>query len=159
MGRLGKQDMSRLKQLLSGGLAILALAGAAACEARPATSETLEDVCRPAGLEAATLGIGDITVPHHKLVAQLHRSDIGGDYGISVRLAEEYAVELSRLTRENIGVPLALRLDDITIAEPVVQMPILDGRILISGNFTRAEASEIVARLSRPCPTASPQAQ
>lgn len=134
---------------------LLAVSGAlAACEGRPASSETLEDICRPAELSAAALGIGDITVPHHKLVAQLHRSDLAGNYGISVRLAEEYAVQLAQLTRENLGEPLELWLDDIVIAEPVVRMPILDGRILISGNFTRSEAAEIVARLSRPCGTA-----
>ncbi|MCI4645763.1 MAG: hypothetical protein MRY64_13370 [Hyphomonadaceae bacterium] len=128
------------------------LVGLAACSPRPSSQEQLIEVCRPEGVAGATLKIGPLEVPHDKMVARLHHVELTGEYGISIRLAEEYAYQLVQLTRESLNTNLVLALDEDVIAEPMIRSPILDGRILIAGNFTRLEASEIVARLSVPCP-------
>ena len=128
------------------------LAGLAACSPRPSSQDQLIEVCRPAGMEAATLRIGEMEVPHDRMVARLHHVEITGEYGISIRLAEQYAYQLAQMTRENLNQRLPLAVGEDVIAEPVIQTPILDGRILIAGNFTRREAADIVARLSVPCP-------
>lgn len=128
------------------------LTGIAGCSPRPSSQEELIEICRPEGVPAARLRIGDLEVPHDQMVARLYHVELTGEYGISIRLAEEYAYQLTQITRENLNAQLPLALDEDVIAEPVVRTPILDGRILIAGNFTRLEASDIVARLSAPCP-------
>ena len=128
------------------------LAGLAACEPRPSSQAQLIEICRSADLESATLRIGEMDVPHDRMVARLHYVELTGEYGISIRLAEEYAYQLVQITRENLNQPLPLALNEDVFAEPVIHTPILDGRILIAGNFTRREAEDVVARLSMPCP-------
>ncbi len=139
----------------AGILRLCILAGLAACSPRPSSQEQLIEICRPAGMEAATLRIGEMEVPHDRMVARLHHVEITEEYGISIRLAEQYAYQLAQMTRENLNQSLPLAVGEDVIAEPVIQTPILDGRILIAGNFTRREAADIVARLSVPCPPES----
>ena len=128
-----------------------------ACSDRPSAEETLIEVCRPDNVVSSDLGVAELRVPHDQLVARVHFTEITGEYGVSIHLSEEYAREMAQITRENLNQPLVLSLDDEVVAEPVVQTPILDGRILISGNYTRSQASEIVARLSGPCPPPKPE--
>lgn len=126
-----------------------------ACAERAQAGASLSEVCRPESVAPAQLGIGTLVVPRDQIVARLQHLPITGEYGVSIRLSEAYAGAVAQMTREALGQPLALRLDDELIAEPVVNTPILDGRVLISGNYTRTAASEIVARLSGPCPVQS----
>ncbi|MEM1150048.1 MAG: hypothetical protein AAGI03_05765 [Pseudomonadota bacterium] len=147
----GLASMERKTAMLS---VIAASLYIAACADRPEMEAGLTEVCRPIGVEPAELTIGELTVPRDQLVAQLQHSPITGAYGVSISLSEQYARSIARATRENLGQTLAVRLDDEVVAEPVVNTPILDGRVLITGNYTRTAASDIVARLSGPCPVA-----
>lgn len=122
------------------------------CAERPQAGASLSEVCRPESVAPAQLRIGDLVVPRDQLVAQLQHSPISAEYGVSINLSEDYASAIAQMTREKIGLTLPLYLDDELIAEPVVNTPILGGRVLISGNYTRSAASDIVARLSGPCP-------
>ncbi|MCD4760595.1 protein translocase subunit SecD [bacterium] len=54
----------------------------------------------------------------------------------------------AQMTTDHIGEPIAIFLDGILISSPVVQEPIKDGRAQISGNFTLAEAKELVKNLN-----------
>ncbi|MEL6567082.1 MAG: hypothetical protein AAFQ22_01605 [Pseudomonadota bacterium] len=130
-------------------LVCLTLAG---CVDRPSAGESLTEICRPATVQPAQFGVGDLVVPRDQIVARLQHTSITDEYGISIRLTEQYSGAVAQMTRESLGQPLPLLLDNEVIAEPVVITPILDGRILISGNYTRTAASDIVARLSGPCP-------
>ncbi|MEM1106822.1 MAG: hypothetical protein AAGH87_10565 [Pseudomonadota bacterium] len=134
---------------------MIALA-AAACNQAPADDDALIEVCRPAGVEAATLGIGEISIPHDLAIARVQYTGVTGEYAVAVRLSQDHAEALTQLTREQLNQPISISLDGVVLTAPVVRTPILDGRILISDNYTRYEASEIVARLSGPCPPATP---
>ncbi len=111
------------------------------------------DLCRPANTPPGRLGIGDMTVAAGSMSVRLDARGESGWYGIQIALDPDAADRLAQVTRENVGRPLLLSLDGEVIAEPVVQTPILDGRLLITGNFTRHEAGLIVERLSGPCLT------
>ncbi|MBL8834595.1 MAG: protein translocase subunit SecD [Alphaproteobacteria bacterium] len=50
-------------------------------------------------------------------------------------------------TRENVGRPLAIVLDNKVISAPVIREPILGGRGQISGSFTAATASDLAVLL------------
>ncbi len=131
---------------------LMGLSALSACVDRSGDTPNLSAVCRPDGVAPAQLQIGEVAVPRDQLVAQLQHSPITGEYGVSINLAEEYALAVAQITRESLGQALPLRLDEELIAEPVVNTPILSGNVLISGNYTRSAASDIVARLSGPCP-------
>ncbi|TSC57047.1 MAG: Protein translocase subunit SecD [Parcubacteria group bacterium Gr01-1014_18] len=52
------------------------------------------------------------------------------------------------LTKRNIGKSIAIFLDGSPISTPRVNEPIIDGSAVISGNFSIAEAKELVSRLN-----------
>lgn len=121
----------------------------AACQPPPRPSET--PLCRPAGVEAASLGVGALEFAPDGMQARLHHDPRDGRYGVVIELGEADAARLAQLTREQLGQPLLLTLDGAEISRPVVQTPILSGRLVLSGEFTRLRAEEIVRRLSPPC--------
>lgn len=52
------------------------------------------------------------------------------------------------LTQKNLGKRLAIFLDGMPISIPLVKEPILDGRAVISGDFTLEQAKQLVQRLN-----------
>ena len=114
--------------------------------------EPSPEVCRPVDVEAAVLGIGRLEFQPRSLIAQVQEDPTTGAFGIHIQLDEAAAGRMATLTRESIGQALELRLDADVVATPTVTTPILDGRILIQGDFTRFAATEIVERLAPPCP-------
>lgn len=108
-------------------------------------------LCRPDDLAPATLRIGDIEIPPDKMTAQLHQDEVMSVYGVAIRLQKAEAARLAQVTRERLGQPLEIALDDKVVTQPVVQTPVLDGSILVTGGFTRIRAETIVRRLSPPC--------
>ena len=118
--------------------------------AAPARTQEVE-VCRPDGVEPAQLGIGPLEFSPQSFLASVQTSAPSVGYSIAIQLNETGAARVATLTREQLGRPVDLRLDDEVIASPVVHTPILDGRILIAGDFTRFTVTEIVERLAPPC--------
>jgi len=57
------------------------------------------------------------------------------------------ARQFAEVTRENVGKPLAIVLDNKVISAPVIREPILGGRGQISGNFTSASAQDLAVLL------------
>jgi preprotein translocase subunit SecD len=57
------------------------------------------------------------------------------------------ARRFAEATRENVGTQLAIVLDSKVISAPVIREPILDGRGVISGNFTVQSASDLALLL------------
>jgi preprotein translocase subunit SecD len=55
--------------------------------------------------------------------------------------------QFGNVTRENVGKPLAIVLDNKVISAPVIREPILGGRGQISGNFTAAAAQDLAVLL------------
>ena len=68
---------------------------------------------------------------------------------ISLSFNDEGAEIFAELTKENIGKPLAIYLDGYPIGIPTVQEEIPSGMAQISGQFTLAEAKELVLRLNQ----------
>ncbi len=68
------------------------------------------------------------------------------------------AVRLEQLTRENVGSRLAVYLDDHLIMSPRFRVPIAGGKVYLDGDFTKAQAEELVRRLT-PMPTTAPSSE
>lgn len=94
-----------------------------------------------------------------KRVNDIHveRIRTGGGYAVSITLIPADGRALKRLTQRSAGRPYALTVRDQVVAAPRVDAPITKGRVLISGNFTRQQANEIVDRLKgKPVPVPPP---
>lgn len=66
---------------------------------------------------------------------------------VSFRFNTKGAERFARLTRENVGKPFAIILDDEIVSAPRINEPILGGSGQISGNFTTEGASDLAVVL------------
>ncbi len=70
-----------------------------------------------------------------------------GQAVVNFRFDSTGAQRFARVTRENVGKPFAIILDDRIISAPTIQSPILGGSGVISGNFTTESANELAILL------------
>jgi protein-export membrane protein SecD len=66
---------------------------------------------------------------------------------VSFRFDSSGAQRFARVTKENVGRPFAIVLDDKVISAPVIREPILGGSGQISGNFSVQEANNLAILL------------
>ncbi len=81
------------------------------------------------------------------------KSDIDNTLGrqepiVSMSMNNEGAREWARITKENIGRPIAIVLDDVVYSAPNVNTEIPNGQSQISGNFTVQEADDLANTLN-----------
>ena len=67
---------------------------------------------------------------------------------IGLEFTSEGADLFAKITRENIGKPLAIILDGAVLSQPVIQSEITGGRAQITGQFTPDEAKALVRNLN-----------
>lgn len=67
---------------------------------------------------------------------------------VGLEFTTEGSKKFGELTKRNIGRPVAIFLDDQMVTMPNVNEPILDGRAIISGNFTAESASQLAIQLN-----------
>ncbi len=68
---------------------------------------------------------------------------------VALQFDSEGAKLFANLTKNNIGKPIYIFLDGQVISAPNVQSEIDDGKAVITGNFTLAEAKDLVRRLNQ----------
>ncbi|MBM3520374.1 MAG: protein translocase subunit SecD, partial [Alphaproteobacteria bacterium] len=66
---------------------------------------------------------------------------------VTFRFNTRGAERFARLTRENVGKPFAIILDDVVVSAPRINEPILGGSGQISGNFSTEETSDLAVVL------------
>src|SRR3989344_4848823 len=71
-----------------------------------------------------------------------------GEPQIFLEFTSEGADIFEKVTEKNVGMPLAVFLDGAVISAPVVQQKISGGSAQITGQFTLAEAKELVGRFN-----------
>ena len=70
--------------------------------------------------------------------------DNAGKWQVSLTFNSDGTKEFARLTKEFIGLPIAIYFDGELISSPVVQAEIAGGNAVITGDFTREEVKEMV---------------
>jgi preprotein translocase subunit SecD len=73
--------------------------------------------------------------------------DPAGQPAVNLRFNELGGRRFARATRENVGRPFAIVLDDVVVSAPNINEPILGGEALISGNFTAQSANDLAIAL------------
>ena len=71
-----------------------------------------------------------------------------GEPEVSLEFSPEGGKKFAELTRRLIGKPLAIFLDDFPVTWPQVNSEISDGRAVITGSFTQAEAKTLALQLN-----------
>jgi hypothetical protein len=67
---------------------------------------------------------------------------------VRITMNDQGAHDWEVMTRKNIGRPIAITIDDHVLSCPVVNGAIAGGETEISGNFSKAEAEELAARIN-----------
>lgn len=67
---------------------------------------------------------------------------------VALEFSEEGKQSFADITTRNLNKPVAIFLDNRLVTSPLVNEPILDGRAVISGNFTPEAASELSIMLN-----------
>ncbi len=66
---------------------------------------------------------------------------------VNIRFDSRGSHAFARVTRENVGKPFAIVLDDIVLSAPNINEPILGGSAQISGSFTVQTATDLAVQL------------
>ncbi len=74
--------------------------------------------------------------------------DQTGNPEITLNFNSDGAKKFAKITKENIGKPVAIYLDGVPISIPTVQSEIRDGNAVISGQFTIQEAKKLAIQLN-----------
>lgn len=80
--------------------------------------------------------------------ADLQFDQTSGTPSILLTFNDEGKKLFGEVTKNNVGKVLAIFLDGRVLSNPVIQDSILDGKAVISGNFTPKEAKELVRNLN-----------
>jgi preprotein translocase subunit SecD len=75
-------------------------------------------------------------------------AQLSGQPVVDLEFTADGGKKFGEITSRNVGRPLAIFLDNIPLTTPVVNEPILDGRAVISGNFTSQSASQLAIQLN-----------
>ena len=67
----------------------------------------------------------------------------GGGFEVNMSMNSEGAKKWANITRENVGKPIAVVLDDVVYSAPSVREEIKGGSSSISGNFTQTDAEDL----------------
>lgn len=83
-----------------------------------------------------------------RAAAQQSQDPKNPGYVVALEFNETGAVKFEEITRNNLGKPVAMTLDDEIISAPTVNAIISDGNAIITGNFTSQEARQLAIQLN-----------
>src|SRR3990172_5694942 len=95
----------------------------------------------PTGLTGAELKLAQVQFGNSQ-------GQISSAPSVGLEFNSEGAGKFSELTKNNIGKPLAIFLDEVPVTAPTVQTEITDGKAVITGDFTVDEAKRLVVQLN-----------
>lgn len=88
-------------------------------------------------------GAGNIVLEGADVERAAVTQGAGSAYQVALKLKGEGPAKFAKATRENLGKPIAIMLDDEVISAPTVESEINNGEAVITGNFTVEEAQEL----------------
>ena len=75
---------------------------------------------------------------------------VNGKNVLAIDFNERGAFAFADITTEHTGRRIALVINGKAVFAPLVMAPIMDGRVIVSGDFTMAELKRLVTNLTRP---------
>ena len=147
----GVQDPDRVKNVI-GRTAKLTFQ--LVCESQPtAEGQTPPPDCRALPMKEDPKKILWVETSSRATVDGADLNDARAAFGqnnepvVTFRFNTRGAERFARLTRENVGKPFAIVLDDVVVSAPRINEPILGGSGQISGNFSTQETTDLAVVL------------
>ena len=91
--------------------------------------------------------LGEREIQGDQLVEAFAGSDSYGRPVVNIKFDSEATDTFYRITKENVGHPIAILLDGVPISAPNVDEAIMGGSAIISGSFTTQEVRDLVIKL------------
>lgn len=120
-----------------------------------ATSESEVLSCQVASRPEAASAAEKLNVKKEVLLnrsaiktATVQANAVNGNPEISITFTESGKARFAQVTREHIGERLAIVVDGQVYSAPKIMSEIAGGKAIITGSFTRAEASALASRLA-----------
>lgn len=82
-----------------------------------------------------------------KASPQIVNQGRGQEAVVSIKLDEEGTKAFSEATKNNVGKPIIIKLDDVVISAPLVNEQIRNGESIIQGSFTTDSAKQLAERI------------
>jgi preprotein translocase subunit SecD len=147
----GLQDPQRLKELIgkTAKMTFRLVDVEASTDGRPPPgSEILdEDTSRSGGVARKWVVKRKIEVAGDALTDARPGQGQSGEWVVNFKFNSVGASRFAQTTRENVGKPFAVVLDDKVITAPVIREPILGGSGQISGSFDAASSNDLAVLL------------
>lgn len=133
----GVQDVSSAVGLI-GSTAQLSFREEATSEAQLATdSASLMNLTKDTGIKGTDVKRASVTY-----------STETGEPQVLLEFTAEGAKKFGDITKNNIGKPIGIFLDQFLLSAPLVQQPILDGNAVITGQFTVEDAKQLTVAIN-----------
>ena len=73
-----------------------------------------------------------------------------GNWSVMIEMEDEGAELLANITKElcNTEVPLSIWIDNELVYAPLVKSPIVDGKIVVTGNFSEQSSNKLAKQIS-----------
>jgi len=141
----GLQDPQRLKEILGKtAKMVFRMVDTAAVDGRPGPgSEVLEADNTRDGQPSRYVVLRKVEVAGDMLTDARPSTDQNGQPVVSFTFNSVGAKRFADTTRESVGKPFAIVLDNKVLSAPVIREPILGGKGQISGNFTFQTANDL----------------
>jgi hypothetical protein len=114
-------------------------------ETEPVRGLTFEATVKSSGKR---LNLHYTTVVTNGDVSRARVVETNGRYEVAIRLTDEGAAKMATATARHMGRPVAIVLDGGVVADLTVRQAI-GAEVLVSADFTQAEATRIVAGLNK----------
>ena len=110
------------------------------------TEELMALIGKPAKLEFKDSS-GKVLVEGDKHLKNAFASNDQGQYVISLEFNDAGREAFAKATADNVGNKLAIYIDDNKVIEPTVNGAISNGKAIITGNYTLAQAEEMATKI------------
>lgn len=118
---------------------------AASFEIRLAEKEPAEGL-KPASVEGTKTKIylhKEIALTSKDVAAAQPAKDANNKPTIEITMTDQGAAKLAKLSAAHLGKPLAMMVDGKVLFAPIVRSKIADGKVMVTGNFSKEEAVRI----------------
>lgn len=100
----------------------------------------------------AVVALAALILPHHLHAETLRvgvESVVAGadpltaEPIVTLTLTPESSAAIGEFTKARVGEPVKMRVGDVVLSEPIIREPIMQGTLVINGNFTKESAQSV----------------
>jgi len=102
----------------------------------------------PAHAAERSFLIAGESFPESEILDARAQPELDGTSSIRITFGESASKRIAIVTGRLVGKPAHVALDEVTVADPIMREPILDGVLQLSGAWTIADAEALAKKIS-----------